>query len=261
MKLHSVLLLGGLAVGALGALATDVRAAPFEITTSGIWTATLPPQVGSPDTLTGIGTNEIRWGVAEPGGQKSGYRFLGLGPTGAHPAAQFADLDALLAAQFDVGDFTHINFPITGGSITQASLQMTMTIQDTGVGGGSQVLNFSFNFTHNETDNTPGATGDPCPITGVPQPSDGCPDIVGLQTVFSQEIVNIGGQQLVLEILGFVPGHAGSPISEFLTSENAENLASLVVRFSAPIPEPATLGILGLGLAALGWQQRRRRRS
>jgi len=260
MKLHTALLVGGLAVGTLGALASEVRAAPFEITTSGIWTATMPPQVGSPDTLTGIGTNEIRWGIAEPNGQKSGYRFLGLGPTGAHPAAEFADLDALLAAQFDVGDFTHINFPITGGSITQASLQMTMTISDLG-GGAPQVLNFSFNFTHNETDNFPGSLGDPCPTTGIPQPAAGCPDIVGLQTVFSQEIVNIGGQNLVLEILGFVPGHAGNPISQFFTSENAENLASLVVRFSAPISEPATLGILGLGLAALGWQQRRRRRS
>ncbi|MGE0745778.1 MAG: THxN family PEP-CTERM protein [Rhodospirillales bacterium] len=259
MKVQTALLLGSLAVGTLGAFATQTQAAPFEITTSGIWTATMPPVVGTPDTLEGIGTNEIRWGNPAEG-QKSGYRFLGLGPTGAHPAAQFADLDALLAAEFDVGDFTHINFPITGGSITQASLQMTMTITDI-AGGAPQVLNFSFNFTHNETDNFPGSLGDACPTTGVPQPAVGCPDIVGLQTVFSQEIVNIGGQQLVLEILGFVPGHAGSPISQFLTSENTENLASLVVRFSAPIPEPATLGILGLGLAALGWQQRRRRRS
>lgn len=259
MKVTSTLAAAAIAFGVAGSLAVPASAEPFQITSSGIWTATVPPQVGDPDTLTGLNTNEIRWGTPDGGGQKSGYRFQGLGPGGAHPTLNVNTLTELLSGQFDVGDFTHINFPITGGSITNAQLKVTINLADTGA-GTNQVLNFTFNFTHNETDNFPSPAGTgSCPDTGTtPVPAVGCPDVVGLQTLFSNEVVNIGGVDRVLEIIGFVPGHSGSPVSQFITQENQENLASLLVRFSTPIDEPATLALLGLGLLGLGWQHRRR---
>ena len=71
------------------------------------------------------------------------------------------------------------------------------------------------------------------------------------------QVFNINGVTFTLD-LAFQIG--GSPISQFITREQLANNAELVGRFaatSAPVPELATSGMVGVALLALGALRRR----
>ncbi|MGE0746619.1 MAG: THxN family PEP-CTERM protein [Rhodospirillales bacterium] len=261
------------AMVAASALAAPAVAQPFDIDSSGFWTSTTPspapselhttpaPNVNFPPNGSVTGSDEIRWGTGDQGGPQSGYRYVPINQIG------IADLTA--PGGFVVGQFTHFNFAISGGSITQATLQLTLNITEQGGTPASPVFNFV--FTHNETDNFPGTIGvDSCPATGGLIPPSGCPDVVGLQSAFGDTLVDIGGELKTLQILGFLPdaNNDGVPdnntlLTQFITTEGVANHALLVVTFSDPptVAEPASLGLLGLGVLGLGWMGYRRRKT
>jgi hypothetical protein len=179
------------------------------------------------------GNEEIRWGnPAEL--EQSGYRF-----DGSAPPSFLVNTDMA----FSLGNFTHFNFPIYGGGIDSAQLNITADLQ---IDGNPQAGGpFTFSFMHDETPNDCA----PLPVCAN--------DLVSFSNLISSDTFMIGGDLFTLELLGFQQG--GSTTSSFSTVEGRANVAQLMAVFRAPttVPEPGVAFLLGLGLLAMRMTRKR----
>ncbi len=234
IKLATAALMAGTASIAVAA------AAPVTVTVNSVvgeWTS------ASGATVSGLGTNEIRWGTPASGSGQSGYKFDGIAPPAQGPFSA--------GVVFDLGTFTHFNFPIYAPSITGATLKVTINATITNGITQNLMLNSFFDFTHFETPNN----GNPCAAGGTAP----CPDLVTpTLNLGASDSVVIDGKTYVFSTTGFDIG------SSFLTKEGKQNDAILkgafTVRPTPPIKtsEPGLIGLFGLGLLGLGYASRRR---
>ena len=184
---------------------------------------------------------------------RSGYNFLGT-DSAVNVIAPGS------SGNFVIGTFEHVNFPVTGGSITGIDLLFTADVWVDGTKLGSRT--FTYNFTHDETDNNQR----PCPYGGAGNPinSAGCADRVQMNFNSSSETFLIGLDKYTLDIAGFLV--AGSPTAGFLTKEGVVNTAyiqgnvNLFSRAVGGVPEPSTWAMMILGFGATGAMVRSHRR-
>ena len=206
----------------------SAQAIPFSVDmVDGVWSSVAPGGAAS-----GVGTNQIMWGTPVYRSQQSGYLFEGAAP----PA-----IVGNVGDQFDIGTFTHINYPITGSSITNATLDVTFDLTIDGVFFNDVM--FSFMFEHEETPNS-GANPD---------------DIVTFVNPAQDQAVIANGQSYLVQLLGFEVG--GNLVDEFFTKEKYTNTAELVavITPTSVVPEPMTYLTLGTFLAMACLVQRRKR--
>lgn len=196
--------------------------------------------VGAPAVITGCdtGSTTATWGTAATSGGRSSYNFT------AEPTPFNIPVDTV----FDLGTFTHRNFPIFPPSITSISLDVDYTVVGLGTRTGT------FDFLHEETVNAP-----PCAYPG----GAPCADRVRLvNTTAPDQVFTVGGVDYLLDIIGFKVG--AFTFSQFITFENLANgavlQAQLVDRSTRTnlVPEPEPIALLGLGLVALGFAGRKR---
>lgn len=209
---------------------------------SGIWQNSVgSPQPAFSQSFNGANTNFIQWGVKTSNYGQSGYKFVGNAP----PTISSVPLDT----PFALGTFTHYNFPITqdGGSLTSTDLAVAMNFT---INGQAQVLNNVYTFLHNETPNV---------NLNLSNPINN--DIVSfLNNTSKQQIINIGGVDYVLNLIGFSTSPDGPLVSQFSTTERQINTATLFAEFtraSVEVPEPSTYMLLAGMLLVIGMSRGR----
>ena len=223
------------------------------------WTSIVPAS-GITSTGNGTTTASLRWGVSQGSGQ-SGYDFT----------AAIAPLNVVMppdpSNEFSLGLFTHFNNPITGTTLSSATLEVTAflkLIDDSNVATDIGNRTFSFNFVHNETPNA----DDPC-ANGQPNGSgvnvNGCADIITVSVSSGTESFSIGGVDYTLGVQGFLATsgpNIGTLVTGFQTVEAATNTAQIVTiadkTENVLVPEPGILALLSGGLLGLGLALRRR---
>ena len=194
---------------------------------SGVWQNAVP-------TVNVIDADSIRWG--NPFGQpnQSGYDF--------DPAA--TPFTATADTSFNLGTFTHLNFPITGTSLDTVDLEVTVSILN-----GPTVTSV-FSFDHWETSNN----ANPCANPSADN-SNGCADrVIATLNLGASDTFTIDNVDYVFNITAFQVGN--SDLSEFWTKEGAANSAVLRAEFTAkeninPIPLPAAGWMLIAGLGGM----------
>jgi hypothetical protein len=210
---------------------------------------------GTNASYSGNGTDEAkaRWGTSTGQG-RSGYNFLGTD-------SQVNVVAPGSSGSFVIGTFEHVNYPVTGGSISGIDLLFTAEVWVDGINLGPRT--FTYNFTHDETDND----ANPCAYGGSGNPinSAGCADRVQMNFNASSETFLIGLDQYTLDIAGFLVNN--SPTTGFLTKEGKVNTAYIqgnVNLFSRAVgggvPEPATWAMMIVGFGATGVMVRNNRR-
>ena len=244
MKMGYIGRILGLAAGAgllLGATAMRAEAASPSVSITSV-IGTWGSVTGAPSDLTGVGTGTISWGVpADRGDPQSSYVFKG-----STPPNQTAPLDTNVA----LGKFTHNNFPITGGSITGATLTLTIqgSISDNVNGAQNFNITSSYKFTHNETPNNASPASDPANN-----------DLVSVSTnMGGSTTINYAGKSYIFAFSAFEQN--GVSTSTFSTVEGRANVANLQGRLTAT-PGPIAGTGLPIALAAAGFWLFRRRQS
>jgi len=253
MSIKTTILGASIAAMCLAASTASAGSVSFSSIT-GAWSNANP---SSSDFNQGAGTSlaRVRWG-GTTFDNDSGYDFL------AAPGTTSVTVPPSPSSIFDLGTFTHRNQPISGASIDSIRLTVNTNVAIDNVNQGN--LQFVFDFFHDETPN--GAN--PCQYGGQNNHGvniNGCADRVTTAYNTLSQTFMVGSDLYTIDVLGFKLG-SNPAVNEFLTRENAINDATLQaqvkLRSEVNVPEPATLGLIGLSLMLVGGnglRQRKRR--
>jgi len=163
------------------------------------WTA-----VSGGTAITGINTDEVRWGIPVSGTSKSGLKFVPIGtPT-----------SVATNTPFELGTLTHFNFPIFVGA-SGATLGIDMTVTN----GNTDNAMFTFSFAIDETTNS--TPCGPDQVSATP-----CDDIITFPGAISPQTITIDGIDYNLTLLGFGPT-SNNLINKFVTEERKSSNTKL----------------------------------
>ena len=214
--------------------AGQINAATFNVDSlTGAWNNADPGSINSNIVTAPDGsTSSVTWGSGSMG--PSGYVF----EVNPH-------LDSVTTGvQFELGTFTHNNFPIRGTTLERINLDVGLDLSNGGV--FSEI--FTFSFKHNETPNNEDPSTHPDNNDIVTFGFDGAP--------INGSSFDFGGGAYTLFISFDTP--SGSQFSTVETKSNYARLFGVIDVAPAPIPETSTYLLLGTCLGFAGLMHRRR---
>lgn len=257
------------------ALAAAGTAAPAQAAFVNTWNYSFSSVFSNVTDDGGTGTivnegDRVTWGPAD--GPRSSIGAVDT-PTGGSVQTNGAPAAA--------DDFFHDNniLPLGSRSLTSATLTVTINLTPTDPAGDplapplSRSFDINFFETPNEGTNGVCANGE---AVGEGINSNGCADIFTLEFDFGQFDFTYDGVDYSLFLfedpasepqqLGFLSDAACASVGldpqcfGFLTREEALTVAEFVISIEAQeVPEPAALGLFGLGILGLGAARRRRK--
>ncbi len=176
----------------------------------GSWSAAVPGSGISIDNDNP--TSTVSWGNPTINGHQSSYSFTGSDVTTPNIVSGGG------AGPFQLGEFQHNNWPITGTSLSSVNLTFSADIWIDGNDIGTK--SFEFTFYHHETPNGGNYWGQ-CAYggqSGSGMNLYGCADKVSVETNALNNQFTFGADTYTLDIAGF---YSGGVLSEdFLTQEN-----------------------------------------
>ena len=237
----------GLVVASLTLVSLPAHAINLSSST-GVWTS-----VTGGSSVTGVGTNQVRWGQPVTGNGQSGLGFVGSAPTVSLP----------FNTNFILGTLSHYNYPVNSGTAASgANLQISLTFTNA---GQTVTPTFSYGFNIDETTNqgTVGACDSAKQISSVP-----CDDIITPNDPRPQTFT-LNNRRYQVTISGFSTNTDGSsPLEKFTTTERLKSDAYLVGQLTdmtAPNPVPwetDALSVVGTTILFAGgvWRKHKSRK-
>ncbi|WP_138988532.1 Calx-beta domain-containing protein, partial [Neptunomonas concharum] len=159
-------------------------------------------------------TDQLEWGTAASSAGRSGYVFVD--DTGLK-TGELVTTNSI----FEVGQFTHNNFPVFAPSLDTTVLSVNFTVN---VNGVDNPLNMLINLDHNETPNNGADPRDIITISG------------------SSQSFTVDGQDYEVVIRGFSANPGDTPVTQIFTDENAANTFTLYAEIVSTDPLPSISG-------------------